>query len=92
LDVLRALDFREGDAVVDLGSGAGYFALKLSPAVGKRGQVLAVDLRRPSLFVLWTRAQLRANTMFTPMVGEDGNPRFPTGTSENSSTALQKHR
>jgi predicted methyltransferase len=28
-DVLRALDLRPGNTAVDLGSGAGYFALKL---------------------------------------------------------------
>jgi len=33
-DVIRALDLREGNTVVDLGSGAGYFALKLSPDRG----------------------------------------------------------
>ena len=80
LDVLRALDLREGNTVVDLGSGAGYFALKLSPAVGKRGQVLAVDLRRLSLFFLWTRALLRGQHNVHVIVGEEDNPRLPTGT------------
>jgi len=32
--ILRHLDLKEGSVVVDLGSGAGYFALKLSDAVG----------------------------------------------------------
>ena len=32
VEVLRALDVREGYTVVDLGSGAGYFSLKISPA------------------------------------------------------------
>ena len=80
LDVLRALDLREGNTVVDLGSGAGYFALKLSPAVGKRGQVLAIDLRRLSLFFLWTRALLRGQHNIRVMVGEEDNPRLPDGT------------
>jgi len=79
-DVLRALDLREGNTVVDLGSGAGYFALKLSPAAGKRGQVLAVDLRRLSLFFLWTRALLRGQHNVHVIVGEQDNPRLPTGT------------
>jgi predicted methyltransferase len=29
-EVLQALDLRDGTSAVDLGSGAGYFALKLS--------------------------------------------------------------
>jgi predicted methyltransferase len=30
-EVLRPLDLRPGQTVVDLGSGAGYFALKMAP-------------------------------------------------------------
>ena len=78
LDVLRALDLRDGNTVIDLGSGAGYFSLKLSPSVGKRGQVLAVDLRRLSLFFLWTRALLRGEHNVHVMVGEEDDPGLPT--------------
>ena len=79
-DVLRALNLREGNSVIDLGSGAGYFTLKLSPSVGKRGQVLAVDLRRLSLFFLRTRALLRGQHNVHVIVGEEQNPHLPTGT------------
>ena len=78
-DVLRALDLRPGNTVADLGSGAGYFALKLSPAVGERGQVLAVDLRKLSLFFLWTRALLRGQRNVHVAMGEEDNPRLPVG-------------
>lgn len=78
-EVLRALQLREGNTVVDLGSGAGYFALKLSPVVGKRGHVLAVDLRKLSLFFLWTRALLRGQHNVHIIVGEEDNPRLPIG-------------
>jgi ubiquinone/menaquinone biosynthesis C-methylase UbiE len=78
-DVVVALALREGNTVVDLGSGAGYFALKLSPAVGKRGQVLAVDLRRLSLFFLWTRAVLGGQPNVHVIAAEEDNPRLPTG-------------
>jgi ubiquinone/menaquinone biosynthesis C-methylase UbiE len=80
LDVLQALDLQEGAIVADLGSGAGYFALKLSHAVGNRGRVLAVDLRRLSLFFLWTRALRRGQHNVHVIVGEENNPRLPTGT------------
>jgi ubiquinone/menaquinone biosynthesis C-methylase UbiE len=80
LDVLRALDLRRGDTVADLGSGAGYFALKLSHAVGNRGQVLAVDLRRLSLFFLWTRALLRGQHNVQVIAGEENDPHLPIGT------------
>jgi predicted methyltransferase len=57
-DILRHLDLRPGKSVVDLGSGAGYFALKIAPRVAPKGRVLAVDLRRQSLAFLWLRATL----------------------------------
>lgn len=78
-DVLRALDLRQGNTVVDLGAGAGYFALKLSPAVGPQGQVLAVDIRKLSLFFLWTRALLRGQHNVHVILGEEDDPRLPTG-------------
>src|SRR5262245_29276821 len=45
-DVIQALSLKIGRVVVDLGSGAGYFSLKLSDAVGASGKVVAVDLRK----------------------------------------------
>src|SRR6266545_6776868 len=36
-EVLRALEVREGHVAADLGSGSGYFALKLGAAVGPQG-------------------------------------------------------
>jgi len=46
-EIIEPLALAPGSTVVDLGSGAGYFALKLPPRVGPAGRVLAVDLRRP---------------------------------------------
>lgn len=76
-DILSALDLREGKVVVDLGSGAGYFALKISPVVGNRGEVLAVDIRKLSLSFLWIRAALRSPHNILVIVGEEDTPRLP---------------
>jgi ubiquinone/menaquinone biosynthesis C-methylase UbiE len=59
--ILAALDLRDGETVVDFGSGAGYFALKLAPLVGPKGRVVAVDLRGLSLFFLAVRARLKGH-------------------------------
>lgn len=79
-DVLQALDLRTGNVVVDLGSGAGYFALKLSPIVGKEGQVLAVDIRKLSLSFLWIRAFLSQKRNIRVVLSDEDNPRLPAGT------------
>jgi SAM-dependent methyltransferase len=73
-DILQALDLKPGAVVVDLGSGAGYFALKLAPIAGK---VWAVDLRKESLAFLWIRARLRGQGNVTIIVGAEDDPRLP---------------
>jgi ubiquinone/menaquinone biosynthesis C-methylase UbiE len=78
-DVLAELQLRPGSRVVDLGSGAGYFALKMAPRVAPGGAVLAVDLRRESLAFLWVRARLRSLDALHVIVGEATNPRLPDG-------------
>jgi ubiquinone/menaquinone biosynthesis C-methylase UbiE len=42
--VVSALGIRPGDRVADLGSGSGYFTLRLASAVGPQGRVFAVDV------------------------------------------------
>lgn len=59
-DIIAALELHNGSRVVDLGSGAGYFALKLSAVVGPNGSVQAVDILRLPLSFLWVRAYQRS--------------------------------
>ena len=78
-EVLRALGLSPGSTVVDLGSGAGYFTLKLAAVVGRQGEVLAVDLRRLSLFFLRIRALMRNQHNIDIIVGAPDDPHLPTG-------------
>src|ERR1035437_5432189 len=55
-EVIQALTLKNGDSVVDLGCGSGYFSLKLSRPVGSNGKVIAEDIRRLPLTFLWVRA------------------------------------
>jgi ubiquinone/menaquinone biosynthesis C-methylase UbiE len=64
--------------VVDFGSGAGYFTLKLSPIVGSRGKVLAVDIRKLSLCFLWIRSVLRHSRNVRVIVGDQDDPHLPS--------------
>ena len=78
-DVVAALKLKQGDAVADLGSGAGYFALKLSRAVGTSGRVLAVDIRRLPLVFLWIRALLGGHQNISVHLGGSDAPKLPAG-------------
>jgi predicted methyltransferase len=78
-DVLQALDLQDGQVVADLGSGVGYFALKLADRVGRRGRVLAVDVRRFPLLFLRVRALLRGLPNLEAVRGDPDDPHLPAG-------------
>ena len=78
-EILRQLNPRAGDTVVDLGSGAGYFALQIAPRVGPEGRVVAVDLRRQSLAFLWIRAMLGGHRNLQIIRGRADDPELPSG-------------
>lgn len=77
--VIDALDLKSGDFVADLGSGAGYFSLRLSPVVGKQGEVLAIDLRKLSLAFLWIRTVGQSPHNIRVHIGSQDDPRLPRG-------------
>ena len=81
-DVIQALNLREGSVVVDFGSGVGYFALKLSLVVGKRGSVVAEDIRRESLVFLRIRAFMRTQSNLRIIRGEIDDPRLPAESAD----------
>ena len=76
-DILRGLNLTAGGVVLDLGCGAGYFALKLSPIVGPDGAVLAEDIRRESLAFLYMRRFTRGAYNVRIVEGDTDDPRLP---------------
>src|SRR5688500_224749 len=42
--VMKLADIREGMYVADIGAGEGYYTVRLSPLVGRKGRVLAQDI------------------------------------------------
>jgi predicted methyltransferase len=81
-DVIQALKLRDGSVVVDLGSGVGYFTLKLSPLVGRNGIVIAEDIRQESLVFLGIRAFLRGEHNIKIIHGEIDDPKLSTDSSD----------
>jgi len=80
--ILDALELRPGQTVVDFGSGAGYFALKLAPRVGPTGRVLALDLRRQSLAFLWIRARRSGYRQLQVVRNQPDDPALPPGQAD----------
>ena len=55
--VVDLLECMPGMTVVDLGAGTGYFLPYLSSAVGRSGRVLALDVERPMVDILYQRVR-----------------------------------
>ena len=78
-EVIQALDLKDGDSVVDLGCGSGYFSLKLSGQIGRNGRVIAEDIRRLSLTFLWIRAVRKGKHNLRAHLGDLDDPRLRAG-------------
>jgi len=53
--VIAALEFKESDAILDLGAGNGYFTIPLAKST--KGKVFAVDIEKKMLELLKGRAE-----------------------------------
>lgn len=73
-EIIAQLNLHQGSRVVDLGCGAGYFALKLSGAAGASGNVQAVDILRLPLTFLWIRAHRAGIRNIGVILGEPDDP------------------
>src|SRR5947209_9794625 len=67
--VVRALGLRRGQVVAEIGSGPGYFTLRLARAVGPSGHVYAVDPEAAVLAVLRGRLRRTRLRNVTPVPG-----------------------
>jgi arsenite methyltransferase len=56
-EVVKKLDLRPGEAIADIGAGAGYFTLRFARAVGLTGKVYAVDIDPGMLAYITGRAK-----------------------------------
>jgi ubiquinone/menaquinone biosynthesis C-methylase UbiE len=76
-DVIRIAGVRPGLSVADIGTGGGYYVMKLAPLVGPQGRVFAQDLSPTALSRVRRRVQKAgfANVRFVR--GSQANARLP---------------
>jgi ubiquinone/menaquinone biosynthesis C-methylase UbiE len=77
--VMKLADLREGMYVADIGAGEGYYTVRLSPLVGKRGRVLAQDIVPATRDALAQRVQRENIDNVAVKLGEPNNPHLPDG-------------
>jgi arsenite methyltransferase len=77
--VISALGIRSGDRVADLGSGSGYFTLRLARAVGPDGKVYAVDVDEEMNEYLRQRVAQEGVANVEVILGRFEDPLLPDG-------------
>jgi ubiquinone/menaquinone biosynthesis C-methylase UbiE len=75
--LLPLLKLKEGDAVADIGAGSGYYTFRLSPLVGDKGKIYAVDIQKEMLDIIRQRAKAKQVTNVVPVMGKISDPKLP---------------
>lgn len=76
-EVLRVLGLKPGEVACDIGTGPGYFALRIARVVGKTGGVYAVDVEPRILDALRKRLQGSGLRNVTPVLALAEDPLLP---------------
>ncbi len=78
-EVVRALAFREGEVVADIGSGTGYFTVRFARAVGEGGRVYAVDVSPDMIRHLNRRLRDEGIGNVVTVLSDPDDPLLPDG-------------
>ncbi|HEV8717064.1 MAG TPA: methyltransferase domain-containing protein [Candidatus Binatia bacterium] len=77
--VLDALKIAPGSTVADIGSGTGYFSLRLAKRVGPQGRVLATDIQPQMLALLDENRRAAGTRNIEPILCTPTDAKLPAG-------------
>jgi ubiquinone/menaquinone biosynthesis C-methylase UbiE len=77
--VMDLANIQPGMTVADIGSGAGYYTVRLAERVGKKGRVLAEDIDRDALARLGSRVETEHLDNVSIKLGTEDDPKLPEG-------------
>jgi ubiquinone/menaquinone biosynthesis C-methylase UbiE len=75
--VIRLSKVASGMSVADIGAGEGYYTVRLSPVVGRRGRVLAEDIVPETIELLAQRVHRENLDNVAVVLGAPDNPKLP---------------
>ncbi len=76
-DIMDALGVSDGLVVADLGSGGGWFTVRLSRRVGPTGRVYAQDIQKPMIESMDRRFRREGLRNVTTVLGTSVDPSLP---------------
>lgn len=77
--ILDWMELEDGDIVADIGSGPGYYSLRVAARVAPHGHVFAVDIQEGMLEQLRQRMTEHDVNNVYPILGELADPLLPPG-------------
>ena len=77
VDVVAALDLRQGDVVADLGAGSGPFVVPFAEAVSPAGKVYAVEIDKDFFPLIEARLKAAGVAHARTVLGAFTDPRLP---------------
>jgi ubiquinone/menaquinone biosynthesis C-methylase UbiE len=72
--LVEALKLKPGMVVADIGAGSGRISEMISPIVGPKGKVLAVDIQAEMFTLIRERAKQKKLTNITPVLSTEKSP------------------
>ena len=75
--LMKALKFRPGEAVADIGAGSGYYTRLIARAVGTNGVVFATDIQQEMLDILTNKAAQAGIRNIRPVLGTESESGLP---------------
>lgn len=76
-DVIRIAGIKSGMAVADIGTGGGYYVMRVAPVVGPQGRVFAQDISANVLHLVRLRALSAGHRNVRYVQGSQANARLP---------------
>lgn len=76
-DILKALDVKDGMQVADIGSGDGFYTIRIARAVAPTGRAYGVDIRAEALERLKQRLVGEKTPNVDVIQGEPNDPKLP---------------
>jgi ubiquinone/menaquinone biosynthesis C-methylase UbiE len=76
-EVMELAQIKPGMSVADVGAGEGYYTVRLAPAVGKKGRVLAEDIVPGVRDALSNRVERESLDNVAVKLGAPDNPMLP---------------
>ncbi len=75
--LMPSLGVKEGDHVADFGAGSGHHTVRLSPLVGAKGKVYAIDVQKEMIAILQRRVKQANLTNVQTVLNTEKDPKLP---------------